>query len=78
MEDRIAENPGVEFAPAISPEPEDEQKLADEIRQLWAVHVEAQTVVKKTKTELKAIRQRLGERLYEMKQILARPGRNGQ
>jgi ElaB/YqjD/DUF883 family membrane-anchored ribosome-binding protein len=55
-----------------------EQKLADEIKQLWAVHVEAQSAAKKTKAELKAIRQRLGERLHEMKRLLARPGRNGQ
>jgi len=56
---------------------EDEQKLADEIRQLWAVHTDAQATVKKTREELKAIRQRLSERLYEMKQLLVKPGRNG-
>ena len=56
---------------------EDEQKLADEIKQLWAVHIDAQATVKKTREELKAIRQRLSERLYEMKQLLVKPGRNG-
>jgi hypothetical protein len=79
MQDSIAENTSTELvATAALPETETQQKLADEIAELWATHVEAQTVVNKTKTELKAIRQRLGERLYEMKQILARPGRNGQ
>ena len=52
--------------------------MADEIRQLWAVHVNAKTTVKKTKADLKAILERLSERLYELKQLLARPGRNGQ
>jgi len=84
MEDIIAENTGTELvqasssgADSVGPS-EDEQRLADEIRQLWAVHVEAKTTVKKTKADLKAIRERLSERLYELKQLLARPGRNGQ
>jgi hypothetical protein len=57
---------------------ETEQTLATEITQLWAVHTDAQYVVKKSQAELKAIRQSLGGRLYAMKQILARPGRAGQ
>ena len=84
MEDIIAENTGTELvqasssgADSVGPS-EDEQRLADEIRQLWAVHVDAKTTVKKTKAHLKAIRERLSERLYELKQLLARPGRNGQ
>ena len=84
MEDIIAENTGTELvqasssgADSVGPS-EDEQRLADEIRQLWAVHVDAKTTVKKTKADLKAIRERLSERLYELKQLLARPGRNGQ
>lgn len=78
MEGIITEETGTgAFATAVQPEAETEQKLADEIKHLWAVHVEAQTTVKKTKAELEAIRQQLGERLHEMKQLLARPGRNG-
>jgi hypothetical protein len=55
-----------------------ERSLTADITELWAVHVQAQTVAKKTNGELKAIRQRLGESLYQMKQLLARPGRAGQ
>jgi hypothetical protein len=83
MEDIITAERGTELVQAessgaVSVGPsEDEQRLADEIRQLWAVHVEAKTTVKKTKTELKAIRERLSERLFEMKQLLVKPGRSG-
>src|ERR1017187_9773401 len=84
MEDIITAERGTELVQAESsqgdllPETGDEQRLADEIRQLWAVHVEAKTTVKNTKGELKAIRELLSERLYELKQLLARPGRCGQ
>ena len=57
---------------------EDEQRLADVITQLWEVHAQAKNTVKQTKEELKAIRELLSERLYELKQLLARPGRCGQ
>jgi len=60
------------------PETETERKLAIDIIDLWDVHVQAQTTVATTKEELKVIRQQLGERLHEMKQLLARPGRNGE
>ena len=84
MEDIIAENTGTELVQAESSQAdsvgpsEDEQRLADEIAQLWEVHAQAKNTVKKTKEELKAIRQLLSERLYELKQLLARPGRCGQ
>lgn len=78
---------GTELLPALSPgayssgPSEVEQKLADQIKQLWAVHVDAQAVVKKTKAELKGVRQRLSESLYLMKELLVTPGcaggRNG-
>ncbi|MGO9270474.1 MAG: hypothetical protein ACLQOO_09515 [Terriglobia bacterium] len=78
MEGMVVEETGTEaIATAASPESDTEQKLTDEIRQLWAVHTDAQATVKKTKAEIKAIRQRLSERLFEMKQLLAKPGRNG-
>ena len=79
MEDAAMHQASTEGIPtALLPETGDEQRLADEIRQLWAVHVEAKTTVKNTRADLKAIRELLGERLYELKQLLARPGRNGQ
>ena len=79
MEDAAMHQASTEGIPtALLPETGDEQRLADEIRQLWAVHVEAKTTVKNTRADLKAIRELLSERLYELKQLLARPGRNGQ
>ena len=55
----------------------DRQRLADEIRHLWAAHVEAKAAAKRVKAELKEIRRRLAGPLAEMKGLLARPGRNG-
>lgn len=79
MEGIITEETGTgAVATTAEPGSEEEQKLAEEIARLWEVHAQAKTSVKKTKAELKAIRERLSERLYEMKQLLARPGRNGQ
>ena len=79
MEDMIAQETGTEAVAATAlPESEEERQLASEISELWATHLQAKTVAKKTKEELKVIRERLGERLYQMKQVLARPGRNGQ
>src|ERR1017187_5554134 len=84
MEDIITAERGTELvqaesslADSVGPS-EEEQRLADEIGQLWEVHAEAKTTVTKTKGELKAIRELLSERLYELKQLLARPGRCGQ
>ncbi len=57
---------------------EDEQKLTNQIIELWSVHVEGQSVLRRTKDELVAVRRRLAESLHMMKQILARPGRGGQ
>ena len=84
MEDIITAERGTELVQAESSQAdllgpsEDEQRLADEIAQLWEVHAQAKNTVKKTKEELKAIRELLSERLYELKQLLARPGRCGQ
>lgn len=55
----------------------DGQRLADEIRPLWAAHVEAKAAAKRAKADLKDIRKRLTEPLAEMKALLAKPGRNG-
>ena len=80
MEFNIPENIGL--IPAAVPseqlDTEAERKLTTDINDLWSVHVQAQNTVATTKDELKVIRQRLGERLHEMKKLLARPGRNGQ
>lgn len=56
---------------------EDEQQLASEIRKLWAAHQDGQATFKRTKAEIRAVRERLSEHLWRMKQILVKPGRNG-
>jgi len=80
MEFNIPENIGLVPTPVHSEqfETEAERKLATDINDLWSFHVQAQNTVATTRDELKAVRQRLGERLHEMKLLLARPGRNGQ
>lgn len=82
METLIAGNLGSALIPtAVQPEQldaETEQRLTTDINELWSWHVRAQNTVVTTKEELKLIRQRLGERLHRMKQLLARPGRGGQ
>jgi hypothetical protein len=62
----------------IATEPINESKLAQEIEQLWSVHSHAQTVLGRTKEELRTLRHELGHRLYKMKLLLASPGRGGQ
>ena len=75
MEDIITAERGTELvqaesslADSVGPS-EEEQRLADEIGQLWEVHAQAKTTVTKTKEELNAIRELLSERLYELKQL---------
>jgi len=80
MEFNLPKNIGLFPTPVHSEQldTEAERTLATDINDLWSVHLQAQNTVGTTKDELKVIRQRLGERLHEMKQLLARPGRNGQ
>jgi hypothetical protein len=54
-----------------------EQQLTDAITELWSVHVQAQSIVKKTKADLKAVRTNLAAHLHTMKLLLAKPGRAG-
>jgi hypothetical protein len=55
-----------------------ESQLSEEIGELWLVHIQATSTISRTKAELRTIRLDLGARLFEMKQLLSRPGRNGQ
>ncbi len=55
-----------------------ETKLTQEIVQLWSVHSQAESVLGRTREELRTLRLELGRRLYEMKLLLACPGRGGQ
>lgn len=55
-----------------------ESVLTDQIVQLWQVHRDYQTSIKHQAQEFRNLRTELGKYLAEMKQMLARPGRNGQ
>jgi hypothetical protein len=59
-------------------ESQNERTLGDEIASLWFSHVNAKSAARATNEELGLIRAKLGEQLCEMKQILAKPGRDGQ
>lgn len=82
MENDTAAIAATELFPtaAIAPDAdtETEKTLTTAISELWSVHLEAQSVVTKTKEELKVIRHNLAAQLHAMKQLLAKPGRNGQ
>lgn len=72
--------PQAEAQPVTTP-PEDsaiENQLTQEISELWSNHTLLSASRKMTAKELRQIRARLAERLYEMKSLLSRPGRSGQ
>jgi hypothetical protein len=54
-----------------------EINLAVEISDLWSAHVRAESTIRRTVAELREVRLNLAAKLYEMKKLLARPGRNG-
>ena len=54
-----------------------EQQLTDAITELWSIHVQAQSIVRKKKDELKLVRTNLAAHLHTMKLLLAKPGRAG-
>jgi len=71
------ESPVVSQTVETPTETASETKLAQEIAQLWSVHSQAESVLGRTKKELRALRFDLGRPLYEMKLLLACPGRAG-
>lgn len=79
----VPEFPALEVSPE-SPEtlrpddPSQEAMLSAEIAQLWQIHSDYKGSIKDQTQNLRALRVELGKRLSEMKQLLARPGRNGQ
>lgn len=75
--DLAAEDSPEVITEEVSPGTEDERRLSDRIKQLWDDHNDAQAAVKKTKEEMKTIRERLGESLHLMKQLLVTPGCTG-
>jgi hypothetical protein len=56
---------------------EDETFLGYEISQLWDIHTSYQDSIKQENHKLRTIRDDLGKLLFHMKQVLAKPGRNG-
>jgi len=56
---------------------ETEQRLATQIGELWSIHTQAQAAAAQSKEHLSQIRHQLGERLCEVKKLVARPGRGG-
>jgi len=55
-----------------------ETQLTQEISTLWTDHVQLSANHKATAKELRLLRARLAEKLYQMKSLLSRPGRGGQ
>jgi hypothetical protein len=78
----IAPQAGTETAESQTPEPEhpvqDEVALTAQITELWRLHTDNNGSIKSQTENLRSLRAELGKRLSEMKQLLARPGRNGQ
>jgi hypothetical protein len=54
-----------------------ETQLVGEINQLWVDHVNTQNSARRTTEELRVIRRKLGERPYQAKRLVARPGCHG-
>ena len=63
--------------PAAASAMEDETFLSFEISQLWDIHTSYQNSIKQENEKFRAIRGDLGKLLFHMKQVLAKPGRNG-
>jgi hypothetical protein len=67
--------------PVVVPHPsstEEETVLAGEITALWLQHEDFRSALRNSKAETSKLREELGQRLTQMKEVLARPGRNGE
>jgi hypothetical protein len=75
-----ADQPEAEPEPAIIEDADagEKSRLTEEIIGLWSQHLELSGTRKATARELRLIRNRLAERLYQVKTLLARPGRGGE
>jgi hypothetical protein len=75
----IEPNPDViAEAETLTIQPEEEAQLTAEVESLWAEHQKVTATKKTSSAELRQIRQELGRKLFECKQLLARPGRGGE
>jgi hypothetical protein len=74
-----ARNTTESLAPEFTPETADPQaEIGEAITSLWSAHLNAKKTVRATNEELRALRAKLGEQLWEMKRLLAKPGCDGQ
>ena len=67
------------LATGLTQEPTDPQtEIGEAVTNLWSAHLTAKNRARATNVELRTIRAKLGEQLSEMKNILVKPGRDGQ
>ena len=64
--------------PALQNPTEEETVLTGEIEHLWKQHRNVQISIQQDRENVSSLRAELGQRLSQMKEVLARPGRNGQ
>jgi hypothetical protein len=53
-------------------------EIGEAITNLWSAHLNAENAARATNEELRALRAKLGEHLCRMKEVLAKPGCDGQ
>jgi hypothetical protein len=58
--------------------PDEEVQLTAEVEVLWVEHQRVNAAKKTSAAELRRIRHEFGQKLFECKQLLARPGRGGE
>src|ERR1700744_3727019 len=58
-------------------EPDEEARLTAEVETLWANHQRVNGLKKTSSADLRRIRAELGEKLFEVKQVVCKPGRSG-
>jgi len=73
----LVDSPVPEISQPESPS-SDEGILTNEIVELWQVQESHQTSIKHETEQFRALRNKLGKLLHQMKELLARPGRSGQ
>ena len=80
VENNVVQEPQAEAQPGTT-QPDGgaiQDRLTQEISELWSNHTLLSNNHKTTAKELRQIRARLAERLYAMKNLLSRPGRGGE
>jgi hypothetical protein len=76
--DQVFEGTKSSETPQADTSTQDEGALTAEIVQLWLVHGDWQKSIRHETEQFRAIRGELGKLLHQVKELLARPGRNGQ